>query len=82
MIAMRVGNISGAQLTRLIGASFFEVVQGRGWGYGAANAIFRIAALRRYMRPAGMQKVLWHSQTLKGRTMAKALARRSRAERS
>jgi 4-hydroxyphenylpyruvate dioxygenase len=36
---------------------FFEVVQRRGYkGYGAANAIFRIAALRRYMRPAGMPK--------------------------
>lgn len=36
---------------------FFEVVQRQGYkGYGAANAIFRIAALRRYMRPAGMPK--------------------------
>lgn len=36
---------------------FFEVVQRRGYkGYGAANAIFRIAALRRYMRPAVMPK--------------------------
>ncbi|MEN5299381.1 TIM barrel protein [Brucella sp. TWI559] len=36
---------------------FFEIVQRSGYaGYGAANAIFRIAALRRYLRPAGMPK--------------------------
>ncbi|UJW77338.1 bifunctional sugar phosphate isomerase/epimerase/4-hydroxyphenylpyruvate dioxygenase family protein [Rhizobium sp. SL42] len=34
---------------------FFEIVERRGYqGYGAANAIFRIAALRRYLRPDGM----------------------------
>jgi 4-hydroxyphenylpyruvate dioxygenase len=34
---------------------FFEIVQRTGYrGYGAANAIFRIAALRKYLRPAGM----------------------------
>ena len=34
---------------------FFEIVERRGYqGYGAANAIFRIAALRRHLRPAGM----------------------------
>lgn len=36
---------------------FFEIVQRRGYrGYGAANAIFRIAALRRHLRPAGMPR--------------------------
>lgn len=36
---------------------FFEIVQRSGYqGYGAANAIFRIAALRKHMRPAGMPK--------------------------
>jgi 4-hydroxyphenylpyruvate dioxygenase len=36
---------------------FFEIVQRDGYrGYGAANAIFRIAALRRHLRPAGMPK--------------------------
>jgi 4-hydroxyphenylpyruvate dioxygenase len=34
---------------------FFEIVERRGYqGYGAANAIFRIAALRRHLRPAGL----------------------------
>jgi 4-hydroxyphenylpyruvate dioxygenase len=34
---------------------FFEIVERRGYrGYGAANAIFRIAALRRHIRPTGM----------------------------
>lgn len=34
---------------------FFEIVERRGYrGYGAANAIFRIAALRKFLRPAGM----------------------------
>lgn len=34
---------------------FFEIVERRGYrGYGAGNAIFRIAALRRHLRPAGM----------------------------
>ncbi|RCW19940.1 4-hydroxyphenylpyruvate dioxygenase [Ciceribacter lividus] len=34
---------------------FFEIVERRGYqGYGAANAIFRIAALRRHLRPPGM----------------------------
>lgn len=34
---------------------FFEIVERRGYeGYGAANAIFRIAALRRHLRPVGM----------------------------
>ncbi|MFT4183338.1 MAG: bifunctional sugar phosphate isomerase/epimerase/4-hydroxyphenylpyruvate dioxygenase family protein [Rhizobium sp.] len=37
---------------------FFEIVQRSGYrGYGAANAIFRIAALRRHLRPAGMPKL-------------------------
>jgi len=37
---------------------FFEIVERRGYrGYGAANAIFRIAALRRHLRPTGMPKV-------------------------
>ncbi|MGL3608085.1 bifunctional sugar phosphate isomerase/epimerase/4-hydroxyphenylpyruvate dioxygenase family protein [Rhizobium sp. G187] len=36
---------------------FFEIVQRKGYsGYGAPNAIFRIAALRRYLRPQGMPK--------------------------
>lgn len=36
---------------------FFEIVERRGYrGYGAANAIFRIAALRKYLRPSGMPK--------------------------
>jgi 4-hydroxyphenylpyruvate dioxygenase len=34
---------------------FFEIVERRGYkGYGAANAIFRIAALRKHLRPTGM----------------------------
>jgi len=38
---------------------FFEVVQRRGYkGYGAVNAIFRIAALRRYLRPEGMPRMV------------------------
>ncbi|MBD9371939.1 sugar phosphate isomerase/epimerase and 4-hydroxyphenylpyruvate domain-containing protein [Rhizobium sp. ARZ01] len=37
---------------------FFEIVERRGYrGYGAANAIFRIAALRKHLRPAGMPVV-------------------------
>jgi 4-hydroxyphenylpyruvate dioxygenase len=37
---------------------FFEIVQrSRYRGYGAANAIFRIAALRRHLRPAGLPKL-------------------------
>jgi len=36
---------------------FFEIVQRRGYrGYGAANAIFRIAALKKASRPEGMPK--------------------------
>ncbi|MGJ7042487.1 4-hydroxyphenylpyruvate dioxygenase [Shinella sp. BE166] len=36
---------------------FFEIVERRGYrGYGAANAIFRIAALRRHLRPLGMPR--------------------------
>ncbi|NKN39766.1 3-keto-5-aminohexanoate cleavage protein, partial [Agrobacterium sp. a22-2] len=36
---------------------FFEIVERRGYkGYGAPNAIFRIAALRRYLRPEGVPK--------------------------
>ncbi len=36
---------------------FFEIVERRGYrGYGAANAIFRIAALRKYLRPEGLPK--------------------------
>ncbi|MCT7664555.1 bifunctional sugar phosphate isomerase/epimerase/4-hydroxyphenylpyruvate dioxygenase family protein [Shinella kummerowiae] len=36
---------------------FFEIVQRKGYrGYGAANAIFRIAALRRHLRPMGMPR--------------------------
>lgn len=34
---------------------FFEIVERRGYrGYGAANAIFRIAALKKQIRPEGM----------------------------
>lgn len=34
---------------------FFEIVQRRGYtGYGASNAIFRIAALKKQIRPEGM----------------------------
>ncbi|MCZ3374888.1 bifunctional sugar phosphate isomerase/epimerase/4-hydroxyphenylpyruvate dioxygenase family protein [Rhizobium sp. AG207R] len=37
---------------------FFEIVQRSGSrGYGAANAIFRIAALRRHLRPIGLPKL-------------------------
>lgn len=37
---------------------FFEIVQRRGYrGYGAANAIFRIAALKKQIRPDGMPSV-------------------------
>jgi 4-hydroxyphenylpyruvate dioxygenase len=36
---------------------FFEIVERRGYlGYGAANAIFRIAALKKALRPEGMPK--------------------------
>jgi 4-hydroxyphenylpyruvate dioxygenase len=36
---------------------FFEVVQRRAYrGYGAPNAIFRIAALKKQMRPEGVPK--------------------------
>ena len=36
---------------------FFEIVERRGYrGYGAPNAIFRIAALKKQMRPEGMPK--------------------------
>jgi 4-hydroxyphenylpyruvate dioxygenase len=36
---------------------FFEIVERRGYkGYGAPNAIFRIAAQKRYIRPQGMPK--------------------------
>lgn len=36
---------------------FFEIVERRGYrGYGAPNAIFRIAALKRHMRPKGMPR--------------------------
>ncbi|WP_208247491.1 TIM barrel protein (plasmid) [Rhizobium sp. T1470] len=36
---------------------FFEIVERRGYrGYGAANAIFRIAALKKLMRPEGIPK--------------------------
>lgn len=36
---------------------FFEIVERRGYrGYGAPNAIFRIAALRRHLRPDGFPK--------------------------
>ncbi|NTJ44726.1 sugar phosphate isomerase/epimerase and 4-hydroxyphenylpyruvate domain-containing protein [Agrobacterium larrymoorei] len=37
---------------------FFEIVQRSGYrGYGAANAIFRIAALRKSLRPEGVPRV-------------------------
>lgn len=38
---------------------FFEIVERRGGygGYGAANALFRIAAQRRFLRPAGMPRI-------------------------
>ncbi|MDH4438814.1 MAG: TIM barrel protein [Rhizobium sp.] len=36
---------------------FFEIVERRGYaGYGAPNAIFRIAALKRHLRPTGVPK--------------------------
>ncbi|KQV65212.1 sugar phosphate isomerase/epimerase and 4-hydroxyphenylpyruvate domain-containing protein [Rhizobium sp. Root1220] len=36
---------------------FFEIVERRGYrGYGASNAIFRIAALKKQMRPEGIPK--------------------------
>ncbi|MDE1994444.1 MAG: sugar phosphate isomerase/epimerase and 4-hydroxyphenylpyruvate domain-containing protein, partial [Rhizobiaceae bacterium] len=36
---------------------FFEIVERRGYkGYGAANAPFRIAALKRHLRPDGLPK--------------------------
>jgi 4-hydroxyphenylpyruvate dioxygenase len=36
---------------------FFEVVERKGYrGYGAPNAIFRIAAQKRYIRPQGMPR--------------------------
>ncbi|ASY60514.1 sugar phosphate isomerase/epimerase and 4-hydroxyphenylpyruvate domain-containing protein [Sinorhizobium sp. CCBAU 05631] len=37
---------------------FFEIVERRGYrGYGAANAIFRIAALKKHLRPEGLPKL-------------------------
>jgi 4-hydroxyphenylpyruvate dioxygenase len=37
---------------------FFEIVERRGYrGYGAANAIFRIAALKKQIRPEGMPAI-------------------------
>jgi 4-hydroxyphenylpyruvate dioxygenase len=37
---------------------FFEIVERRGYkGYGAANAIFRIAAQRRLIRPEGLPRI-------------------------
>ncbi|MNL85379.1 hypothetical protein D3C87_2136650 [compost metagenome] len=37
---------------------FFEIVERRGYkGYGAPNAIFRIAALKKELRPEGVPKV-------------------------
>ncbi|MBB2684506.1 UNVERIFIED_ORG: 4-hydroxyphenylpyruvate dioxygenase-like putative hemolysin, partial [Rhizobium etli] len=37
---------------------FFEIVERRGYrGYGAANAIFRIAALRKHLRPPGLPAI-------------------------
>ncbi len=41
---------------------FFEIVERRGYrGYGAPNAIFRIAALKKQMRPEGIPKdASWH----------------------
>ncbi len=39
------------------GGFFFEIVERRGYrGYGAANAIFRIAALRKFLEPIGMPR--------------------------
>jgi 4-hydroxyphenylpyruvate dioxygenase len=36
---------------------FFEIVQRRGYrGYGAPNAMFRIAAQKRHIRPMGMPR--------------------------
>ncbi|PXA90544.1 hypothetical protein DMC25_07095, partial [Caulobacter sp. D4A] len=36
---------------------FFEIVERRGYkGYGAPNAIFRIAALKKALRPEGMPR--------------------------
>jgi 4-hydroxyphenylpyruvate dioxygenase len=36
---------------------FFEIIERRGYrGYGAANAIFRIAALKKYLRPEGLPR--------------------------
>lgn len=36
---------------------FFEIVERRGYaGYGAPNAIFRIAALKRHLRPGGLPR--------------------------
>jgi 4-hydroxyphenylpyruvate dioxygenase len=36
---------------------FFEIVERKGYrGYGAANAIFRIAALKKQMRPEGLPR--------------------------
>ena len=37
---------------------FFEIVERRGYkGYGAPNAIFRIAALKKALRPEGTPRV-------------------------
>lgn len=37
---------------------FFEIVERRNYtGYGAANAIFRIAALKKHLRPEGLPKL-------------------------
>lgn len=47
------------------GQMFFEIVERRGGygGYGAPNAPFRIAALKRFQRPKGMPRE-WNRRTL------------------
>ncbi|WOS66019.1 bifunctional sugar phosphate isomerase/epimerase/4-hydroxyphenylpyruvate dioxygenase family protein [Sinorhizobium fredii] len=38
---------------------FFEIVERHGYrGYGAANAIFRIAALKKHLRPEGLPRII------------------------
>jgi 4-hydroxyphenylpyruvate dioxygenase len=47
-----------ASFSRTLGEGFFfEIVERRGYrGYGAPNAIFRIAALKKELRPEGMPR--------------------------
>jgi hypothetical protein len=59
-------------MARVSSSFFFEIVERRGYrGYGAPNAIFRIAALKKQMRPEGLSseglvlaaKMVWNMRS-------------------